>query len=90
MPKPPTHIRMVHPLNEDREWDCPVRYADRARAKGWKPVGEPGPYDGLSKSELEDAIDSRNADLPEAEHLSKSGNKADLVATLIADDGRRS
>lgn len=43
-------------------------------------------YDDMTKSELKDEIDRRNADRDEDDHLSKSGNKADLVARLEDDD----
>lgn len=46
----------------------------------------PSPYEASTVKELEAEIDARNADRPEEQHISKSGNKSDLVAALEADD----
>lgn len=40
----------------------------------------------MTVSELKDEIDRRNADRPEDEQLSKSGNKEDLLQVLRDDD----
>ena len=47
------------------------------------------PLESLTNEELKQRIDEINADLPEDERLSKSGNKADLVTRIeeaTADD----
>lgn len=43
-------------------------------------------YSDMTKKELQSVIDSRNADRDEDDHLSKSGNKAELAARLEEDD----
>lgn len=43
-------------------------------------------YSDMTKAELQDEIERRNADRDEDDHLSKSGNKAELVARLEEDD----
>jgi len=47
-----------------------------------------GGYDSQTVEELKAEIDRRNADLPEGEQISKSGNKGDLVAALQDSDSR--
>ena len=43
-------------------------------------------YSDMNKNELKAEIDRRNADRDEDDHLSKSGNKDDLIARLEEDD----
>lgn len=50
---------------------------------------EDGDYEakGVTKAHLEDEIDRRNEGRDDADKISKSGNKGDLVKALQADDG---
>lgn len=50
------------------------------------PPTEFPPYAELTVKQLESEIDARNATRGEDEHISKAGNKPDLVAALEADD----
>lgn len=43
-------------------------------------------YEDMTIAELKEEIDSRNADRDEEDHLSKTGNKAELIERLEADD----
>lgn len=56
---------------------------------GWKALGdapEPQGYNGQKVADLRAEIARRNEDRDEADLLPTEGNKADLVATLEADD----
>ena len=68
---------LVHP--DDLEGAALV--ADDAAGDS-SPVG----YGPLTKAALIEAIEERNAGRDEAARLSTSGNKAELVAALVADD----
>lgn len=57
----------------------------RARAAGYDPDGAKALGD-MTKAELEDEIDRRNEGREDDAKLSKTGNKADLLAALEADD----
>lgn len=85
-----THTPVKHSVTGD-EWDCPTTFLDHARENGWVPVDEPAdsPYAEMTKAQLEAEIGSRNSGLGVDEQLSASGTKADLMATLLADDARR-
>lgn len=43
-------------------------------------------YDDMTKDELKAEIDSRNEGRDEDDHLSKAGNKQDLIDRLVEDD----
>lgn len=56
---------------------------------GWEPADEapePQGYSGQKVAELRAEIDQRNEGRDEDDMLSVEGNKADLIATLVADD----
>ena len=60
-------------------------------ASGYRAEGgtaETKGYDGLKVAELKDEIDRRNEGRDEADLLSTEGKKADLIATLEADDNK--
>lgn len=44
-------------------------------------------YAALKVDELKAEIDARNATRDEADHITSTGNKADLIAALESDDG---
>lgn len=49
------------------------------------PLPPPPPLDERTVADLKAEIDTRNAGRPDGEHISKSGNKDDLIAALEAD-----
>jgi hypothetical protein len=66
--------------------------ADRLVSQGYKPFASAAPadskspYSSMKVDELREEIDARNRGREEADSLSLEGKKADLVATLDADD----
>lgn len=91
-----THVAVHHP-ETGGDWMCPTSYLDTAIEDGWQLASDAASselaaaYDGWTNQQLADEIGKRNADPadPEADPLPTTGNKADLLATLIADDARR-
>lgn len=91
----PTHVEVKHNVT-GAVWDCPIPYLDEALALGWQLTSDPddSAYAGQTVKELETEIARRNDDLAAnpvegLDPLSKGGNKANLIATLLADDARR-
>lgn len=91
-----THVAVHHP-ETGGDWMCPVGYLETAKEDGWQLAGDvasgelASAYDGWTNPQLSEEISKRNADPvdPEADPLPTSGNKPELLATLIADDARR-
>jgi hypothetical protein len=56
--------------------------------RGWVEVDDTpeGKYETMSKAELVDEIDKRNEQRPADSHLPRTGNKGDLIATLVGSD----
>lgn len=62
----------------------PKTSGTKAQAGGGDPA--PSKYDDLKLDQLKDAIDERNDGREDDAKLPKTGNKADLVKVLVADD----
>ncbi len=59
----------------------------------WEPLDEvaaPAGYSAQKVADLQAEIGRRNAERDEADQLSTEGKKADLIATLEADDAAKS
>lgn len=72
--------------------NVPDEKADRLRAMGFttpdatSAADSKSPYSSMKVDEIKAEIESRNEGREEADLLSLEGKKADLVATLDADD----
>ncbi|HKY59205.1 MAG TPA: SAP domain-containing protein [Aeromicrobium sp.] len=75
--------------------DAPEEKAESLRRVGFSPideseVAEAEGYAAMKVADLKAEIESRNEDRDEESLLSAEGKKADLVATLEADDASKS
>lgn len=83
-----THKKLDKPATAADGTPLPPKYTPEAMGapSDMVPPTELPPYSERIAAELKAEIDTRNADRPDGEHISKSGNKAALVAALEADD----